>query len=319
MHRQALIRATNQQLLAFETTARLLSVTRAAAELNTSQPTVSIQLRELAESVGLPLFEQQGKRLVLTEAGRELQETVREIFACWSRFESHIAELQGVKRGTLRLAAVTTAEYLLPQLLGPFCDAFPGIEVELAVENRRTILQRLEQDMDDLTVIMVPPEDRRLRIEPFVDNPLVVIAAAGHRLAGKKCSLKQLQEERWLLREAGSGGRLIVEAHFSKESFTPRVAMALGSNEAIKHAVAGGLGITILSRHALEGSEGLVELDVRGFPLGGRFSFVMREGRRLSPAAQAFLQFAQQAVAMNYREKPGRRPARAKPPGRPAQ
>ncbi|MGH8492640.1 MAG: LysR substrate-binding domain-containing protein [Moraxellaceae bacterium] len=296
MHRLALIRATNQQLLAFETTARLLSMTAAARELNTSQPTVSIQLKELAESVGLPLFEQQGKRLGLTEAGRELQETVREIFASWGRFESRIAELQGLRRGTLRLAAVTTAEYLLPQLLGPFCDAHPGVEVELAVENRRTILQRLEQDMDDLTVIMVPPDDERLRVLPFVDNPLVVIAADGHRLAGKKCSLKQLEEERWLLREAGSGGRLIVEAHFDKEGFKPRVAMALGSNEAIKHAVAGGLGVTVLSRYALEGSEGLVELKVAGFPLTGRFSFVMREGRRLSPAAEAFLEFAQGAI-----------------------
>lgn len=296
MHRQALIRATHQQLLAFETTARLLSMTRAAEELNTSQPTVSIQLRELAESVGLPLFEQQGRRLALTEAGRELQETVREIFASWGRFEARIAELQGVTRGTLRLAAVTTAEYLLPQLLGPFCDAYPGIELELTVENRRTILERLAQDRDDLTVIMVPPEDQRLRIVPFVDNPLVVIAAAGHRLAGKPCALKQLQQERWLLREAGSGGRLIVEAHFAKEGFAPRVAMALGSNEAIKHAVQGGLGITVLSRHALAGSEGLVELQVKGFPLAGRFSFVMREGRRLSPAAEAFLDFARRSV-----------------------
>lgn len=297
MHRRALIRATTQQLLAFDTAARLLSMTRAAAELHTSQPTVSLQLRELAESVGLPLFEQQGKRLALTEAGRELQETVREIFASWSRFEARIAELQGVKRGTLRLAAVTTAEYLLPQLLGPFCDAYPGVEVELAVENRRTILERLQQDRDDLTVIMVPPEDRRLRVLPFVDNPLVVIAAAGHRLAGRRCTLRQLQDERWLLREPGSGGRLIVEAHFAQEGFAPRVAMALGSNEAIKHAVQGGLGITVLSRHALAGSQGLVELKVKGFPLAGQFSFVMREGRRLSPAAEAFLQFAQQRVA----------------------
>lgn len=296
MHRQALIRATHQQLLVFETTARLLSMTRAAEELNTSQPTVSIQLRELAGQVGLPLFEMQGKRLALTEAGRELQETVRELFASWGRFEARIAELQGVTRGTLRLAAVTTAEYLLPQLLGPFCDAYPGIEVELTVENRRTILERLAQDRDDLTVIMVPPEDQRLRIVPFVDNPLVVIAAAGHRLAGKPCSLKQLQAERWLLREAGSGGRLIVEAHFAREGFVPRVAMALGSNEAIKHAVQGGLGITVLSRHALAGSEGLVELGVKGFPLAGQFSFVMREGRRLSPAAEAFLDFARRSV-----------------------
>ncbi len=293
MHRLATIRATNQQLLAFETTARLLSMTQAARELNTSQPTVSIQLRELAENVGLPLFEQQGKRLHLTEAGQELYETVREIFAGWARFEGRIAALQGLQQGTLRLAAVTTAEYLLPQLLGPFCDAYPGVDVELAVENRRTILERLEQDRDDLTVIMVPPADDRLRILPFRENPLVVIAASGHRLAGRKVTLKQLQNERWLLREPGSGGRLIVEAHFGKASFAPTVAMALGSNEAIKQAVAGGLGVTILSRHALQGSQGLVELQVAGFPLPGQFSFVMRKGRRLSPAADAFLRFAE--------------------------
>lgn len=296
MHRQAMIRATNQQLRVFEVTARLLSMTRAAEELHISQPTVSIQLRELAENVGTPLFEQQGKRLQLTEAGRELQETVRDIFASWGRFESRIAELQGVQRGTLRLAAVTTAEYFLPQLLGPFCDTYPGVEVSLAVENRSTILQRLEQDMDDLTVIMVPPRDERLRVLPFKENPLVVIAAAGHPCAGRRCTLKQLQNERWLLREPGSGGRLIVEAHFGKERFSPRVAMALGSNEALKHAVAGGLGITVLSRHALgaeASDQGLVELDVAGFPLPGQFSFVMRKERRLSPAAKAFLQFAQ--------------------------
>lgn len=308
MHRQALIRATHQQLLAFETTARLLSMTRAAEELNTSQPTVSLQLKELAENVGLPLFELHGRRLALTEAGRELQETVREIFASWGRFEARIAELQGVKRGTLRLAAVTTAEYLLPQLLGPFCDLYPGIEVELTVENRHTLLERMAQDRDDLTVIMLPPEDRRLRVVPFVDSPLVVVAAAGHRLAGQRCSLKQLQAERWLLREPGSGGRQIVEAHFAKEGFTPRVAMALGSNEALKHAVEGGLGITVLSRHALAGSEGLVELEVKGFPLEAHFSFVMREGRRLSPAAEAFLAFARHAVAAQ-KPRASKRPA----------
>jgi DNA-binding transcriptional LysR family regulator len=303
MYRQAALRATNQQLRAFEATARLLSVTRAAEELHIAQPTVSLQLRELAENVGMPLFEQQGRRLHLTQAGEELQETVREVFSLWTRFESRIAELKGVHRGTLRLAAVTTAEYLLPQLLGPFCEAYPGVEVQLAVENRATILQRLDKSVDDLTVMMLPPEDERLRTLPFMESPLVVIAAKGHRLEkGKRLTLASLSEERWLLRETGSGGRQMVEAHFAREGFSPRIAMALGSNEAIKHAVAGGLGITVLSRHALgrdPAAQGLVELKVQGFPLPGKFSFVMREGRRLSPAAEAFLQFVRSLPADN--------------------
>lgn len=302
MYRQAALRATHQQLRAFEVAARLLSVTRAAEELHISQPTVSIQLRELAENVGMPLFDLQGRRLQLTQAGEELLETVREVFAAWNRFESRIAELKGVHRGTLRLAAVTTAEYLLPQLLGPFCEAYPGVEVQLAVENRAAIIERLDKNLDDLTVMMLPPNDERLRTLPFMESPLVVIAAQGHRLQGKKLSLASMKGERWLLRETGSGGRQMVEEHFAREGFSPRIAMALGSNEAIKHAVAGGLGITVLSRHALgrdPSTQGLVELNVKGFPLPGEFCFVMREGRRLSPAAEAFLQFAKEQLSQH--------------------
>jgi DNA-binding transcriptional LysR family regulator len=144
---------------------------------------VSLQLRELAGHVGMPLFEQQGRRLHLTEAGEELAGSPHvSCLLVWGRFESRIAELKGVHRGTLRLAAVTTAEYLLPQLLGPFCEAYPGVEVQLAVENRATILQRLDKSLDDLTVMMLPPEDERLRTLPFMESPLVVIAAKGHRL-----------------------------------------------------------------------------------------------------------------------------------------
>lgn len=294
MDRTSSLRATTQQLRAFETTARLLSVTRAAEELHLSQPTVSIQLRELAEQVGLPLFEQHGKRMQLTAAGLELQDTVSEVFGLWARFESRMAELQGVRRGTLRLAAVTTAEYLLPQLLGPFCEIYPGIDVQLAVENRAAILGRLDKGLDELTVMMKPPVDARLRTEPFRDTPLVVVAARNHRLAGKRVSLPELAGERWLMRESGSGCRLLAEEHFTEQGFKPQVAMALGSNEAIKHAVAGGLGVTVLSRHALgvdPARDNLCILEVGGFPLKGEFSFVMRDNRKLSPVARAFLEY----------------------------
>lgn len=294
MDRPSPLRATPQQLRAFEAAARLLSMTRAAEELHLSQPTVSIQLRELAEQVGLPLFEQHGKRIQLTAAGLELQDTVSEVFGLWARFESRMAELQGVRRGTLRLAAVTTAEYLLPQLLGPFCEVYPGIDVQLAVENRASILGRLDKGLDELTVMMKPPVDARLRTEPFRDTPLVVVAARNHRLAGKRVSLTELAGERWLMRESGSGCRLLAEEHFTEQSFKPQVAMSLGSNEAIKHAVAGGLGVTVLSRHALgddPARDNLCILEVGGFPLKGEFSFVMRDNRKLSPVARAFLEY----------------------------
>src|SRR5512135_250302 len=243
-----LTRIPPQQLRAFEAVARLGSVTGAAAELHVTQPTVSVQLRELAAAVGEPLFEPAGRKLRLTQAGESLQQTVGEITSCWARFEARLAEIHGLLRGRLRIAAVTTAEYFVPDLVGPFAAAHPGVELELAVENRDRVIERLERAQDDLAVMMLPPSAMPLERVPILDNPLVVIAPAGHRLAGRRIRLAQLAGERWLMREPGSGTRLVAEEHFENVGFAPDVAMSLGSNEAIKHAVAAGLGVAVVSQ-----------------------------------------------------------------------
>jgi len=294
-----LSRVTPQQLRAFEATARLLSVTGAARELHLAQPTVSVQLRELAAAVGEPLFESAGRGIRLTQAGEALQQTAGELNDCWRRFESRLAELNGLVRGSLRIAAVTTAEYFVPDLVGPFAAAHPGVEIELAVENRDGVVARLQRGIDDMAVMMMPPEDLPLDRQPFLDNPLVVIAPAGHRLAGKRLRLASLAGERWLMREPGSGTRMAAERHFAELGFEPKVAMSLGSNEAIKHAVAAGLGIALLSmvavrppvgRAAATTAEGLEILKVSGFPLRRRWSVVWRRDRPLTIAARRFIE-----------------------------
>ncbi|ODT36441.1 MAG: nitrate reductase [Lautropia sp. SCN 70-15] len=294
-----LSRVTPQQLRAFEATARLLSVTGAARELHLTQPTVSVQLRELAAAVGEPLFESAGRGIRLTQAGEALQQTAGELNDCWRRFESRLAELSGLVRGSLRIAAVTTAEYFVPDLVGPFAAAHPGVEIELAVENRDGVVARLQRGIDDMAVMMMPPEDLPLDRQPFLDNPLVVIAPAGHRLAGKRLRLASLAGERWLMREPGSGTRMAAERHFAELGFEPKVAMSLGSNEAIKHAVAAGLGIALLSmvavrppvgRAAATTAEGLEILKVSGFPLRRRWSVVWRRDRPLTIAARRFIE-----------------------------
>lgn len=294
-----LSRVTPQQLRAFEATARLLSVTGAARELHLTQPTVSVQLRELAAAVGEPLFESAGRGIRLTQAGEALQQTAGELNDCWRRFESRLAELNGLVRGSLRIAAVTTAEYFVPDLVGPFAAAHPGVEIELAVENRDGVVARLQRGIDDMAVMMMPPEDLPLDRQPFLDNPLVVIALAGHRLAGKRLRLASLAGERWLMREPGSGTRMAAERHFAELGFEPKVAMSLGSNEAIKHAVAAGLGIALLSmvavrppvgRAAAPTAEGLEILKVSGFPLRRRWSVVWRRDRPLTIAARRFIE-----------------------------
>lgn len=290
------LRITSQQLRCFEATARMLSVTRAAQELHVTQPTVSVQLRELAQSVGEPLLDTAGRRVRLTQAGEALLDTVRDIRACWQRFDTRAGEMRGLLRGRLRIAAVTTAEYFVPDLLGPFAAAHPGIDIELAVENRDRVVERLARGLDDLAVMMVPPAHLPLVAVPFIDNPLVVVAAATHPLVGRRLRLSTLAGERWLMREPGSGTRMEAENHFAHAGFAPAVAMSLGSNEALKHAVAAGLGITVLSRLAVQhelaapaSKARLALLQVAGFPLRRQWSLVWRKDLLQTSAARRLI------------------------------
>jgi LysR family transcriptional regulator, low CO2-responsive transcriptional regulator len=284
-------RATPQQLRAFEMTAHHLSVTRAAEALHVTQPTVSVQLKELGEAIGEPLFAQQGRKLKLTPTAEALKVSLAEIHQCWLRFAERRAAIHGVIQGSLRIAAVTTAEYFVPDLLGRFAQSHPGVEIALAIENRDRVVDRLRAGLDDLTVMMLPPEDLPLSRAPFMENPLVVIAPRNHALAGKRIALEKLADERWLMREPGSGTRMAAERHFASAGFAPKVVMSLGSNEALKHAVGAGLGIAVISKLAVSGETAtpITILPVRGFPLARAWSLVWRSDVPLAPAAERFV------------------------------
>ena len=187
---------TLRQLEVFEAIARLGSFTRAAEELHLTQPTVSMQIKKLTDAVGLPLFEQVGKKVYLTAAGRALQSFSREIFDHFTRFEMLLADLKGLKQGKLRLGVITTAKYFVPRLLGAFCRRYPGIDVSMKVSNRERILARLNNNEDDLYILGQPPEEIDAVAEPFLANPLVVLAPANHPLARvKNIPVKRLAEE----------------------------------------------------------------------------------------------------------------------------
>jgi DNA-binding transcriptional LysR family regulator len=287
-------RASLIQLRSFEAVARLGGVGRAARELHLAQPTVSTQIKELSAAIGMTLLVPRGRGLALTQHGELLADTVRDMFALWHRFEDEAAELQGLKRGRLRIAAVTTTEYFLPDLLGPFASQHPGIEIELAVDNRDAVIARLERNDDELAAMMLPPTHIPLHRWPFLENPLVLVAAADHPLAKRKrLQLQQLTKEPLLMREAGSGTRLATEQAFAERGIQWRPRMALGSNEAIKHAVRAGLGLAVLSRHSLEQNpahQGLAVLPVTGFPIRRMWHLVWRRDRALSLPARTLLQ-----------------------------
>jgi DNA-binding transcriptional LysR family regulator len=288
---------TLRQLRTFEAVARLRSFTRAAQEQHVTQPTVSKQIRLLQEAVGLPLFEQIGKRLSLTEAGEALYAACTHWLEGWSRFEQTISELQGVKRGRLRIASVTTTSHFMPRVLGPFCAQYPGIDVSLEVLNRDRVLERLTHNQDDLYVMGVPPDDLDIIRTPFLENHLVVVAACNHPLARQRSiPLTVLARQPFVLRERGSGTRLTVERVFRERQVSLDVRMELGSNEAVKQAVAGGLGLGILSRSTLPADpsqEGIAVLDVQGFPIRRHWYLVWPRGKQLSVVANTFLDFLQ--------------------------
>lgn len=290
-----LIPATLHQLKVFETVARNGSFTRAAEELLITQPTVSSQVKQLTKSVGLPLFEQIGKSLYLTDAGRELLATCQEVFEKLNNFEIKIADLKGTKQGQLNLAVITTAKYFVPRLLGSFCQNYPGIEVALKVTNHQEIQQRMLDNKDDLYVISSPQTDIDLISKPFLDNPLVVVARKDHPLAAKKnIDIQELNDQPFIMREQGSGTRDAIYKLFAENNIEVKVKLELGSNEAIKQAILGGLGISILSEHCLisEGSSGeLAILDFQQFPIERRWFVAHLSGKKLSVIAETFLDY----------------------------
>lgn len=295
------MRVTLRQLQAFEAVARLRSFSRAAEEIHVTQPAVSKQIRLLNEEVGLPLLEQIGKKVFLTEAGEQLRATCADWLDNWSRFEQSIADLKGLKQGRLRIATVTTAKYFLPRVLGPFYAKYPGIDITMEVVNRDRLLERLSHNEDDLYVMGFPPEDRDIESEPLMANDLVVLAAASHPLVGRKqIRLLDLAQHSFLARENGSGTRTTVERVFRERQLPFHIQMELGSNEAIKQAVAGGLGLAILSRSTLhpEGEKELAVLDVEGFPIRRAWYVVRPKGRQLSVVAEIFLAFLRDHIQM---------------------
>lgn len=288
-------RLTLHQLAIFIVLARHLNMTRAAAELHMSTPALSIQIKQMAESLGTPLHEQIGRRLYLTEAGRRVEAAARDVLLRLDELGVELAELEGLERGSLKLAIITTAKYFIPRLLGEFCRRHPGIEVALEVSNRDQCLSRLSQNLDDLYIMGRAPEGLDVEAVPFMENPLVVIAPADHPLAGKQTiDPKRLSGEPFIMREQGSGTRLAAERFFSEQGVRVKTRMTLGSNEAVKQAVAGGLGLAILSQHTLaldENSGAFAVLDVKGFPLLRQWYAVYPKGKRVSALTQAFIAY----------------------------
>ena len=310
--RRYLKHGTLPQLRVFEASARLGSLTRAAGELHIAQPTASVQIKKLTETVGLPLFEQIGKRVYLTDAGQRLYAGCHEIFRVFSTLDETLNGMRATESGHLRLAVSSTGKYFAPRMLGAFIERYPGVDASLAIHNRQTLIDRLANNEDDLYLFGSPLGREDVVTQALLPNPLVVFARDDHPLASApKISFERIAAEPFLMRESGSGIRLIANKLFEQHKLTPKISMELNDDEAIKESILAGLGLAIMSRFTLglepEASR-LICLAVDGFPLENHWYLAYPVGKQLSPTARAFTDFARlevKGLAMRGFEKSG--------------
>ena len=300
------------QLRVFEASARLGSFVRAAQELHLAQPTVSVQIKKLSETVGFPLFEQVGKHIFLTDAGQRVYAGCNDVFRALSSLEERLTEMRGLDSGHFQLAVTSTAKYFAPRLLGAFIQRYPGVEASLHINNRSALIERLKDNEDDLYMFADPPDQQEVIVQAILSNPLVVFARNDHPMAGEKdIAFARLASEPFLIREPGSGTRMVTLELFKRRGLSPKIRMELSTNEAIREAILAGLGISILSRYTL-GLEPeqtkLVCLDVEGFPLESHWHFVYPVGKHLSAVARAFMDFtraeARNLIQDSFEQRP---------------
>lgn len=285
-------RVTLRQLRTFDAVARHLSFSRAAGELHLTQPAVSMQIRQFEQAAGLPLLEHLGKKIFLTEAGRAVLSHARAVLRELEETQQSLAALQGVNQGTLDITLISTAKYFAPRILAQFCSLYPGIRLKLAVNNRALLLQRLLNNEIDLAIMGHPPQGHGIVARPFARNPHAIIACPNHPLAGRsRLPLKALSRENFLVREPGSGTRMLMERVFRNHGMSVNATMEISSDETIKQAAMAGMGIGFLSLHTVElelQTGRLVMLAVAGMPVMRKWYVVHGKDRRLSPVARAF-------------------------------
>ncbi|WP_077341141.1 LysR family transcriptional regulator [Pseudocolwellia agarivorans] len=288
---------TLRQLQIFLALAEHKNISKVAEALHISQPSVSIQLKNLTEVLELQLYHVNGRSIELTEAGEAALSTAREMFFGLNKLQIELDNLKGIKSGVLKLGVVSTAKYFLPILLGQFCKRYPLIDVELNVGNRQKIIQRFNQNKDDYYVFSQCPDSDNLIAEPFLDNPLVVVAPVNHELTQKMpISLNRLSHYPFLLRELGSSTRRCIDDFCKLHKLKLKAKMTIESNEAIKHSVASDLGLSILSSHTLDYMQevSLARLDVEHFPIQSHWYLARTKNRNQTVLAELFYQYLQE-------------------------
>ncbi len=271
------------------------SFAAAAAFCHLTPPAVTMQMQQLETEAGIPLFQRNGRGLTLTEAGREILAAADRIEAILADCGAGLAALKSLDAGRVTVGVVSTAKYFAPRMLAAFARTHPRIEIELVVGNRQETIDAFAAGRFDIAIMGRPPEDIEVESTVMGDHPHVIIAPPDHPLANRRSiSPGDLAAETMLMREPGSGTRILTERFLARTKVSPRIGMEIGSNETIKQAVMAGLGIAFISAHTIAAEledHRLSMLDVVGLPEYRQWFVVRPAGKRLMPATRALRDF----------------------------
>ena len=288
-----------RDLQIFLSVARHLNYTRAAEEVNLSQPSVSVRMRELERDLGSKLFEQLGKKVALTEAGQLLVPFATRVIAVISDARQAIDELQGMERGVLRIGASTTpGMYLIPRTIAHFKRHYPKIQVHLAVKDTRQIEDGVIRNEFDFGFVGGHLAGDEVDVLPWMTDHLVLVVPSNHHLSRKKSvKIADLRKEMFILRETGSATRAAVAHQLKKADLEVETVMEMENPESVKKAVQSGMGIAFISKFAVETelkARSLVAIRVNGLDINRDLKIVYRKDKHLGRAAQAFIDIASQ-------------------------
>lgn len=288
------------QLETFVITVEKGTLSAAAEELHLTQPAVSKQLKALEEFFGVRLLDRSGREVKLTEGGRIFYRRAREILRLLEQLRRELAEVTNLVRGELLLGASTIpGHYVLPRLIGNFKAKYPQVEIKLEIGDSEDIIKRLIEGEIELGVVGAEERKKGLLYQRLAEDELILIVPVDHPWADRPAlKVQELAEACWVWRKQGSGTRRVAEEKLKAAGFTlppQRIVVELGSTEAIVSAVEAGLGVSLVSRWAAEKSLRLgrvVTVPLEGVNLK-RYLYLVRRTRELTPAASAFVEFAE--------------------------
>ena len=285
---------TLHQLEIFLKVSELKSVTKASEALYLTQPAVSIQLKKFQDQFNIPLFEVVGRKIYITDFGDEIAVAAKKILAEVESINYKALSFQGELAGKLKIAIVSTAKYVIPYFISDFINDNRGVDLNMDVTNKSSVIQALENNEVDFAMVSTIPKNLKVNRIELMENKLYMVGPVDYKLKTKYLSISEMQKLPLIYREQGSATRLAMENFIESRKVSTYKTMELTSNEALKQAVISGLGFSIMPligiKNALANND-LQIIPVKGLPIVTNWSLIWLSTKKLSPVAEKLLEY----------------------------